>query len=201
MKKLVVLLIVSLMAVSAMATIDLDTNSIGVYFDQAAEVNALPVQANSVPFNVYVCITNPSEAEVHGLEFGYNIVVPAGMEGMLFRLANNLPAGSVDIGNNANILTGDYVTGLASPLAGSASVPFVSWTFMILVPGLTMDFYITESAIPSLPQGGPAYEAGGYIVGLGQSSGGPDAPCAMVNGGTPVAIENASFGAVKSLFR
>ena len=187
MKPFVFLLLCCLVNIGlAQATIDPDQNKIGVYFDQAAEVNALPAQANSVPFNVYVCITNPSEAEIHGLEFGYNIVVPAGMEGMIFRLANNLPAGSVDIGNNANILTGDYVTGLASPLPGAASVPFVSWTFMILVPGLSMDFYITESAIPSLPEGGPAYEAGGYVVGLCQSSGDPGRPCGSVNSIAPV---------------
>ena len=199
MKKLVVLLLVSLMAGSAFAVQDSDVNSIGVYFDLTADTNALTIGANT-PFNAYVCITNPSEAEVHGLEFGYEVVVPAGMSGLIFRLANNLPAGSVDIGNNASIFSGDYVTGLAQPLAGTASVPFVSWTFMILAP-MSLDFYITESQIPSLPQGGPAYEAGGYIVGLSQSTGGSTYPVARVNGEAPVAVETASFGTVKSLFR
>jgi hypothetical protein len=201
MKKLVVLLLVSLMATSAFAQIDPDTNGIGVYFDAGATTHELMGQAPSVPFSAYVCITNPTN-DVSGLEFGYNIVVPAGMEAMFFRLANVLPVGSIDLGVNTNIFSGDYIVGLASPLPASQSVVFVSWTWMMLAPGLTMEFYLGASSIPSLPDyDGPAYEAGGFILPLGQSTGGLDNPVAAVNMMAPVAIENASFGSVKSLFR
>ena len=99
MKKLVVLLMVSLMATSAFAVVDEDPDMLGVYFDANADFNEFAV-APSTPFFAYVMITNPSASEVHGLEFGYDVVPPAGSEGNIFRLANTLPAGSVDLGEN-----------------------------------------------------------------------------------------------------
>jgi hypothetical protein len=94
MKKLVVLLLVSLMATTAFAQIDPDTDMLGVYFDMGATDNCLTI-GPSVPFFAYVTITNPSAPEVHGLEFGYNLV-STGAPGTMFRLLNSLPANAVD---------------------------------------------------------------------------------------------------------
>lgn len=199
MKKLVVLLLVSLMATSAFAQIDPDTDMLGVYFDTGAMENCTAAAPN-VPFFAYVTITNPSAAEVHGLECGYAVSVPAGMEGLIFRLANNLPSGAVDLGNSTDILLGDYVVGLASPLPASSAVQFVTWQFMLLSP-MTVDIFLGPSNIESIPDGLPAYEIGGAIQSLGLSTGGPGIPVASINGDCPVAIEEASFGSVKSLFR
>jgi hypothetical protein len=199
MKKLVVLLLVSLMATSAFAQIDPDTDMLGVYFDMGAMDNCLTVGAN-IPFFAYVTITNPSAAEVHGLEFGYRVTTTA--PGSLFRLLNSLPAGAVDLGNNTDLMVGDYVVGLASPLPGSPVVPFVTWQFMLLVPQ-TVEIFLGSSIVPAIDDGLPAYEIGGSILPLGLSTGDPAAgiPVATVNGDCPVAIENASFGSVKSLYR
>lgn len=49
MKKLVVLLLVSLMATSAFAVVDPDPDMIGVYFDATADNNCTTAAAN-VPF-------------------------------------------------------------------------------------------------------------------------------------------------------
>ena len=57
MKKLVVLLLVSLMAASAFAVTDPDPNMIGVYFDTDANDNCMIV-GPSTPFNAYVILTN-----------------------------------------------------------------------------------------------------------------------------------------------
>jgi hypothetical protein len=199
MKKLVVLLLVSLMATTAFAQIDPDPDGIGVYFDMAATQVSYDATVN-VPFFAYVCITNPTAAEVHGLEFGYQVNVPAGLDGLFFRLLQTVPAGAVDLGNSTNKLMGDFVVGLASPLPAAASVPFVTWQFMLLTP-MSVEFYITGSTVPSLPGGEPAYEIGGSIRKLQQSTGGDGFPVATINGPAPVAVEETSFGSVKSLFR
>jgi hypothetical protein len=190
---------VSLMATSAFAVADGDPDMLGVYFDVNADPYAININAN-MPFFAYVMITNPSASEVHGLEFGYDVVPPAGSEGSIFRLANNLPAGSVDLGNNDDLLSGDYVVGLASPLVGGPATTFVTWQFMLLVP-MSVDIFLGPSSVESIDDGLPAYEIGGSILPLGLSTGGTSVPVAVVNGIGPVAVEEASFGSVKSLFR
>ncbi len=199
MKKLLVLVMISLMATSAFAVIDEDPDMLGVYFDANADQNQLTVDPG-VQFYAYVMITNPSEAEVWGLEFGYDVVVPAGMEGSFFRLNNILPAGSVDLGNSSDKLSGDYVAGLAEFLPGVPATTFVTWEFLLLAP-MTMEIYLGPAGIQSIQDGLPAYEYGGLIKSLGLSTGGVDTPVAVVNGIGPIAVETATFGGVKSLFR
>ncbi len=199
MKKLVVLLLVSLMATTAFAGIDPDPDMLGVYFDTDANMNCTTATPN-VPFPAYITITNPTSAEVHGLECGYEVVVPAGMDGLFFRLGNSLPAGAVDLGNSDDKLIGDYVVGLASPLPGNGAVQFVSWNLMLL-GAFPVDIFLGPSTIQSIDDGLPAYEIGGAIRSLGLATGGVGTPVASINGDCPVAVEEASFGSVKSLFR
>ena len=198
MKNLIVLVLISLMATSAFAVIDPDTDMLGVYFDLNADSNCLDM-GPSIPFMAFVTITNPSATEVHGLEFGYNLLNSGG-PGTLFRLANILPAGAVDLGNSVDLVVGDYVVGLASPLPGQPAVQFVTWQFMLLVPQ-TVEIFLGPSSIESIADGLPAYEIGGSILPLGLSTGGPATAVATVNGECVVAVDNASFGSVKSLFR
>ncbi len=202
MKKLVVLLMVSLMAVSAFGGVDEDPDMLGLYFDLNATDNCLTIGA-SVPFFAYTMITNPSAANVFGVEFGYDLVVPAGMDGSLFRLAEILPAGALNVGNASDKIQGNYIIGLASPIAGSgANVTMVTWQLMLLAP-MSVDIHLGASNPESIADGLPAYEIGGTIVPLGLSTGEPGLgfPVASVNGDCPVATEETSFGSVKSLFR
>jgi hypothetical protein len=184
----------------AAATIDPDADQLGVYFDLEADENCLTV-VPSLPFFAYVTITNPSAAEIHGLEFGYHLEVPEGSEGLLFRLANFCPGECFDW-NNTDPLDGDYVVGLASPIPGAgADVIFITWQFMLLAP-MTIDFYLGPAVVQSLPDGLPAYEIGGSILPLGVSSGDVNLPVASVNGDCrAVAVTDASWGHVKSLYR
>ena len=202
MKKLVVLLLVSLMAVSAFAGVDEDPDMLGCYFDLDANDNCITM-GESAPFFAYFMITNATADNVFGVEFGYEVVVPAGMEGMLFRLAEILPTSSLNVGVAADKLQGDYIVGMGTPIAGNgANVTVVTWQLMLLTV-MPVDIYVGPSNPESIFDGLPAYEIGGTIASLGVSTGHPalGLPVASVNGDCPVAIENASFGSVKSLFR
>ena len=122
MKKLVVLLLASLVAMSAFAVIDEDPNSMGIYFDRTADNNCLTTPS-SVPFFTYLILTNPTPQAVNAYELGLDIVVPAGMEGMFFQLASNVADGvvsGIDVGVNG-ALGGDYIVGLAGPIPAHAA--------------------------------------------------------------------------------
>lgn len=205
MKTLLVIFLVGLMALPVLATVDEDPNMLGVYFDLNADMPCLTVPASS-PFFAYVIITNCTAAEVFGLEFGYEMVTnPPGQDPLLFRLAEILPLGALNVGNSANKMSGDYIMGLAAPVPGNgANITMVTWQYMLLAP-IGLNIYL-RSAIPeSIPDGLPAMEIGGLIVPLGLSTGHPNEglPVATVNGGqcSVVATEEVSFGSVKALFR
>lgn len=200
MRCLLVLLVLLMGWGTAAATTDPDPDQLGVYFDPEADENCFTIGPN-IPFFAYVTITNPSAAEVHGLEFGYHLEVPEGSEGLLFRLANICP-GECFGGNHFDPLDGEYVVGLASPLpAAGANVTFITWQFLLLAP-LTIDFYLGPSSVQSLPDGLPAYEIGGSILPLGVSSGDVNLPVASVNGDCrAVGVTDVNWGHVKSLYR
>ena len=202
MKKLVVLLMVSLMATSAFAVVDPDPDMIGVYFDVNADNNCLTT-GPSVPFFAYVCVTNPTAQAIDAYEFGYQMAVPAGMEGMIFRLATNIANGAasgVDVGVSGPT-GGDVIVGLATPLPGGPVVIVHSFQYMLLA-AMEVPVFLTASSSPSLPGGLPVVqEAGGDLMTLGTSTGGPDIPVAMVNGDCPVAVESDTWGGLKSLYR
>jgi hypothetical protein len=201
MKKLVVLLLVSLMATSAFATVDPDPDMLGIYFDLTADNNCTTA-GPGVAFTAYVFITNPSAPLVYGVEYGYTIATnPPGFEGSFFRLSEILPAGSLNVGNAASPLAGDYIVGFSSPAVGSGNnVLCVTWSFLLLAPGFGLDMTLGASNSPSIPNGLPAMEIGGTIVPLGTSTGTGNVT-ATVNGDCVVANEDVSFGSVKSLFR
>ena len=88
MKMLFGLLLASLVTTSALAVIDPDSDSIGIYFDMEADDNCLTVPAET-PFVAYLILTNPSAPAINAYEFGLENVVPVGMENLFFRLASN----------------------------------------------------------------------------------------------------------------
>ena len=172
------------------------TDLIGIYGDMGGVSQELSGPVN-VPFSAYVVLTYPSNPLVWGFEFGYTIAVgdPAGM----FRLQNGLPPEAIDIGNNNDMLRGDYVVGLATPLIGNQSVVLVTWQFMLTVPQAAY-LNLGPSDIPSLPYGLPAYEIGGTIVPLElrPTCWGTEV---RVNESCPLPVEKETFGAVKALYR
>lgn len=169
-----------LLPVSLKAVIDPNTNRMGIYFDTNADSNCLIIPVN-VPFLVFVMITNPSADEIHGVEFGYEIVVPEGYEDNIFRLANNLPSGAVDLGNSENPLLGDYRYSLDSPLPSSVVVTAISWQFMLLAP-MPVDLFLKPANPESIPDGLPSYDNGTCHQRLDLSLGSDIVPAATVNG-------------------
>ncbi len=188
---LVLLIAVSPQGVDAV--IDPTPNSLGVYFDQNADSREVFV-GPSMPFFAYVILTNPTYSDVWGFEFGYSID-GADLPNQMFRLQNTLPPNSIDLGNSADFVAGDYVVGLADPLPGSPAVILVQWQFMLLTPtvaGITL----SSSTVQSIPDGLPAYEAGGVVVPLVLENN-----CTLINQDCGLAIEARTFGAVKTLYR
>lgn len=203
MKKLVVLLMVSLMATSAFAVVDPDPNMIGVYFDMNADSISTPATMN-VPFFAYVMLTNPTYAEISGFEAAYSVQVPLGFESLFFRLNEDLQGGlNVAVGNTAT--AGEYIVGWPAPRPTSPATVLVSWQLMLLST-FSADIFLGPTTAPSGDNPNlPALEVGGSIVNLGTSTGDPAIPVAVINpagpGDVPVAEEGASFGDVKALFR
>lgn len=192
MKKLVALLLVSLMASVAFAGLDPDPDSFGVYFDVNGNSNVLPTQAAFMPFNVYLLLMNPA-----GTTDGFECTVtPTGAP--FFALSTTLPAGSLDVDASAN----GFAVGAAAPFptnAGGAML-LCTWSFMLQAQA-QLQFFISQATSPSMPGGLPVVTGGGVLRRCGIASGSVTAPVASINGGTVVATEVSSFGNVKSLFR
>ncbi len=165
------------------AVADPNANRIGIYFDVTADSNCLTI-GTGLPFMAFVLITNPSADAIHGVEFGYEIVVPPGHEDLIFRLANNLPAGAVDQGNSTNPFIGDYRYSLDAPLPPSVVAIALSWQFMILVP-MSVDLYLKPASPESIPDGLPSYDNGTCHQRLDLSMGPSTFPAASVNGDCP----------------
>ena len=202
MKTVLALLLVGLMATSAFAVLDPEPNMMGLYFDPSADSNCLTVGASS-PFFVYVCVTNPTAGAIDAYEFGYEFEVPAGFETSIFRLATTIAAGAangVDVGISGP-LGGDVIVGLATPLPGGEVVVVHAFQYMLLAP-MAVDIFLGDSSTPSLPGGLPVIqEAGGDLMTVGTSTGGPSIPVASINGECVVAVESNTWGGVKSLYR
>ena len=172
------------------------TDEVGIYADPYGDSSELFSPPN-VPFDAYVVLTNPSSVLVWGFEFGYTIALND--QSVLFRLQNALPPEAIDVGENSNLLSGDYVVGLATPLISAAAIVLVTWQFMLTSPE-TVFMELGPSRIPSLPYDLPAYEAGGTIVPMTL------APTCWgtqihVNEYCPLPVEEQAFGAVKALYR
>jgi hypothetical protein len=199
MKKLVVLLLVSLMATSAFAVVDPDPDMLGIYFDMNADSNCLPSQPASAAFFAYAILTNPTVPGVEAFEFGYENVVPVGFETSLFQLATTLPSGAIDVGDGTPI-QGNIIAGLAAPVPAAPATILVTWQYLPLAV-FPMEMYLTASNPSSIPGGLPVIQAEGELMQVGLSTGGPEFPVATVNTGCAVATESDTWGGVKSLYR
>jgi len=209
MKKLVVLLLASLVATSAFAVIDPDPNSIGIYFDLTADINCSD-QATSAPFMAYLILTNTTAPTVSAYEVGYLNVGPG--PGQLFRLNSLIANGDMtglDIGDNADPMMGSHIVGLSSPIPGAPATVLHSWQYMLLAP-VGMDMYISaadpstlEGPFPVIlnADGNILFQAFHSTGGPPTPDGDPGIPVATVNGDCVVGTEDVSFGSVKSLFR
>jgi len=196
MKKLVVLALASLLIANvAFAVVDPDTNSMGVYFDLTADTYELAAGPYmSTP--TYVMLTNPDFDALYGYEYTLTV------EGNASILATVLAGtGPIDVGNDA----GEHIVGLASPMAVTPATVITTLTVFNLD---TNPIHFTLSgALPNSVIGSntPALLlAGDVIVAAGTSSymdGTPMVNAAINDAGAVVAVDEASWDQVKSLYR
>lgn len=175
-----------------------DEDVIGVYFDSQWFIRELWPQAGTL-FPAYVVLSNPTSLEIHGFEFGYEIVVAPSSEGSFFRLGATLPPQNIDLGTSTDRFSGDYVVGLGTPLVSNAHVVLLTWEFMLLT-NFGVSIFLGPSHIESIPDGYPAYEIGGSIRPMAPD-GGLGNMQACINSNCIVGVEESSFGAVKALYR
>lgn len=192
MKKLVALLLVSMMASVAFAGLDPDTDSFGVYFDTAGNVNCASA-GPFMPTNVYILLMNPA-SPTNGFEC---TVTPTGVP--FFVLSQTLGGTSaLDVDGSPNGLmvgsAADY------PVVNGACL-LATWSVMLQAAG-ALEFRITEGSIPSLPGDLPVVTGDGILRRCGVASGDVTLPVGGFNMVLcPVGEEIDSFGGVKSLFR
>ena len=204
MKKLVVILLASLVATSAFAVIDPDTDSIGVYFDTNADLNCIDFIGGFMDIlPVYIVWTNPSASSFTGYEFGYTNEVSTGAMIMLGGTSyfNGVSVDASDVYTGQTLQTGEHsvVTSVAIPTCPATILQ--RWDFVCM--GGSVDFFLYKgiNAIGAiLPQ---VLSGDGDKIQLMQSTGGDDIPVGMLNpvGDCVVSVEETSFGSVKSLFR
>jgi len=198
MKNLVVLLLVSLMATSALATANPDADEIGIYFDGAtADVNCVVYEGT--PVMASVVITRASAATIDGVEYGF-VHDTGGND--FYVVVQTFPPAGVDVGGvNPDVTAGDVILGFSAPMPTEADGNLVVYQYRLRLFGdFAVNHFLSFTSVSGAA--GPRYVTGGdTFVNLNLSTGGLDIPVASINGDCPVALEASSFGSVKSLFR
>ncbi|MBM4131085.1 hypothetical protein FJ250_08655 [bacterium] len=197
MKKLVALLLDSMMATVAFAGLDPDFDSFGIYVDPAGMANcgpAGPFQATPV----YLLLMNPRSA-TNGFEC---VVTAAGVSA--FNMTTALGgAGPIDVDGRRGANLNGFAVGCASNyVPANGAIVLATMTYMLMAPG-ELAFYIGQAQIPSMPGGLPVVTGDGVLRRCGVASGNVNLPVGGFNlgGACPISEEVSSFGEVKSLFR
>lgn len=191
MKKLIVLALTMLMASSAFAVIDPDTNMIGFYFDTAADVDC----TEAAPFAItpaYIILTNPDFEGLYGIEIAYTIEGNYTNTGTVW--ANPQV---IDVGT-----PGNHIAGFGAPTPATEATLVMTLNLFLMddnpvifnMSGTTPSSD-TETGLPvALIEGEVIRTLGFHTVDGGH--------CAVLNGACDVvATESMSFDSVKSLYR
>ena len=195
MKKLLVLVAAAalLISVNSFAQIDPDDDGVGIYFDPCACGNCVTLPEGT--HYAWLVITHPTSPDgVHGWECRVET------EGPLFVLDWAVQGLAVNADTPPS-----FVVGLAEPMLAMWMFPTVvvmEITFL-LTDVTPAHFYLEPVQFPSIPDE-LVYVDGGDINNLiimRQSTGGPGEPVATINGDCPVALEDATWGHVKNLYR
>jgi len=192
MKKLVVLLLASMVVGSAMAApVDPDPNMLGLYGDVEATVTSGPAAGHYV----YVILTNPTVPYVNGVEFS---VTPTGtvyfLPPILWEAANTLPIDSSVPGGAMSVACAWNST----PLPTSEATVLCALNILPIGPN---DLTLGACLVPSGGITTPAIlDEAGEVMQVGTSTNG-GVSYAMGTGTEVVAVENVSLDQVKSLYR
>jgi len=183
-----------------------DTNLLGLYVDEQMSDNNLIVEdVGLVP--VYVVLSHPVNPNFNGSGDPRDVDRVGGFEcGFVldsadFIVDSEFPMDHVNIGDLY-----EMIVGFATPylvVGDDRAVTLVTLTIFTLAE-LNSYIYLRPIDAPSIP-GQMAYLDGEddystWVVPMGPASGSWDIPVFSINGGV-VAMENASWGSVKSLYR
>lgn len=177
MKRILLLAVLLLVVapIAAMAGLDGNTDSFGVYFDTAGNTNGTTAPVFT-PFPAYLLLMNPS-APTNGFEC---TVTPTGAP--FFALATTLGGtGALDVDASAN---GFAVGAAANYPVVNGAVVLVSWTLMVQA-ATPLEFRITKASIPSMIGDMPVVTGDGVLRRCQVASCDVTLPVACVNGPTP----------------
>jgi hypothetical protein len=201
MKKVAILLALSMIAGSAFALVDDGNSSFGIYFDNSGDTNC-GAPAPFVPFNLYFIVANPQVQNMGGFEFSWRFDPAPAAQPII--TAFTLPPQALNIGTNYNV-----IVGLGGGLITSEAT-VVATASMILTAAMSADTYI--QAGPATPASHPLHAAynnfndPAQIIDLSFSNGAADAAGFTVPGvfrfscPGPVATESETWSGVKALF-
>jgi len=195
MKKLVVLLMATVIATGAMAQIDPDDNMIGVYFDMdATQVEFVGSSGN---FSGYVCATHPTYEAIYAWEAAI-FVDNQGLAGFVNHVGVPEGVDGLQIGTAPNI-----IMAFAEPIPAAPVTVIGQFDFGYYGSGGACISLGANDANPSIPgqlavQVGPTADD---IVPFGDSANG--GVCAIIGTADCVVVptQDVSFGSVKALYR
>jgi len=179
-------------------------NVVGIFADEAATLTEFNGPA-SVPFFVYVVLLRPSTLD--GTAYpdinAFEMTVTSSDE-TIFVLSQNLPAGSVNVGDNASIVGGlEYIVGLstAAPVVDQRVVLFSLQMFSLT--GNAFQLFVGPTSKPGIAGEMAFQSVSPLLVPMYAASGGPGDGAGPVFGynTSVVATEDATWGGVKALYR
>lgn len=188
----VIVLLACLPATAALAGLDPDPDSFGIYFDTNGYSRDISIPMFN-PFHAYLIVNYPS-APIDGFECSAWRVGGPHVE-----LARSLGVGAVDGDDSAAGFR--VVRSSPYPVQNGVAI-LVDWTLMTQA-STGVWLYVGPGTNPLLPGGLPVLANGGsYRLGTVVSDS-PDLPVACVNSGgwCVSADEPTSFGGLKSLYR
>lgn len=211
MKKLVFALVVlSVLAPFAGFAWPTDPNEIGLYTEPNG-YGATGTYNVGVPVNVYLVLTKPTNLEVwepistlavFETQLNFNPI------GGVVLLADALPEPAINFGDAGHINDGylEYIVGAYFPYSWPVtdeSIVLITFTFINTNSG-AVEITLGPVSYPTIPGqmvfGTRDYEAPFHFEFMYPISGSYDTPVFLFNG-EAVAVENASFGSVKALYR
>ena len=143
--------LVFLAGTPAYSTLNPDPDEIGIYFDTSADAVCLTAAPN-VPFFAYLIITNPSSAEVWGIEFSMCTEFIGGDESLFFRLSEVWSAGFIDLPVEWDWCLDGRAIGFYEPVPQvGGNVVLVQLQYMLLAE-MAVKFYIRPHPVETIEE-------------------------------------------------
>jgi len=182
---------VMFVATSASAVIDSGENSVGLYFDESADIYCVGGVAAYDYVTMYLILANPSFDSLYGWECGIDLVGDAMVISRQFYTLVCFPGPP----NN-------MIIGYGTPYPTTIATPLVALEILYMDPDLgSVDFYVHGTTPSSINPDYPTMlTSDGELIMSGISV--VEGPAAQINGDcTVVATDRISFDSVKSLYR